>query len=116
MARSWYVAVDLRRTITTWEEFFVCFVQTFSFQDINPEVCNALQIIRDIILKVTPIAYPVDPHVHCSIQSMMAYYNLSGEPEDDDELRNVNIPESEGIHGVPSLDILMELMNQLLRI
>ena len=43
-------------------------------------------MIHDVILKVTPVAYPVDQHAHCSIQSMMTYYNLSGEPEDDDEL------------------------------
>ena len=26
MPRSWYVRVELRRTITTWEELSVCFV------------------------------------------------------------------------------------------
>ena len=71
MPRSWYVATELRRTITTWEELSVYFVQTFSFQDANPEVCNTLQIIHDIVLKVIPIAYLVDPHANCSIQSMM---------------------------------------------
>ena len=86
MLRSWYVAIELHRTITTWEELSVFFMQTFSFQDDNPEVHNALQIIRDIVLKVIPVAYPVDPHAHYSIQSMMTCYNLSREPEDDDEL------------------------------
>ena len=47
---------------------------------------------------------------------MMTCYNLSGEPEDDDKLRNVNIPDSEGSHGVAAPDILMDSMNQLLRI
>ena len=42
MPRSWYVAVVLRRTITTWEELSVCFAYTFSFQDANLEVHNAL--------------------------------------------------------------------------
>ena len=68
MPRSWYVAAELCRTITTWEELLVCFVQTSSFQDANLEVCNALHTIRDIVLKVTPIAYPVDPDANCSIQ------------------------------------------------
>ena len=116
MPRSWYVAVELHRTITTWEELFVCFGPTFSFQDINPKVCNSLQIICDVVLKVTPVTYPVDPHAHCSIQSMMACYNLLGEPKDDDELRNVNILESKGIRGVAALDIPTESMNQPLRI
>ena len=36
---------------------------------------------------------------------MMTCYNLFGEPEDDDELQNVNIPEFEGSQGVVALDI-----------
>ena len=31
MPRSWYVEAKLCRTITTWEELSVLFVQTFSF-------------------------------------------------------------------------------------
>ena len=89
-----------------------CFLQTFNFQDADPEVCNALHLIHDIVLKVTPVAYLVDPHANCSIQSMMMCYDFSEEPEGGDELRNVNIPESEGSRGVISPDILMDSMNQ----
>ena len=85
MPRSWYVATELRRTITTWQELSVRFMQTFNFQDANAEVYNALHIICDIVLKVTPVAYQVDPHANCSVQSMMMSYNLFGEPEDDAE-------------------------------
>ena len=31
MLRSWYVAVELRTTITTCEELSICFTQMFSF-------------------------------------------------------------------------------------
>ena len=47
---------------------------------------------------------------------MMTCYNLSREPEDDDELRNVNILESEGIHDVATPNILTDLMSQPLKI
>ena len=116
MPRSWYVVVELHRTITTWEELSVFFVQTFSFQDENPEVCNALHIIRDVVLKFIPVAYPVDPHANCSIQSMMMCYNLSMEPEDDEDMHNVNILEYEGSRSFIVLDIPTKLMNQPLRI
>ena len=86
MLRSWYVAAELRRSIATWEELSIFFLQTFIFWDANLEVHNALQIIYDVVLKFVSVAYPVDPHAHCSIQSMMTFYNLSREPEDDDEL------------------------------
>ena len=114
--QSWYVAVELHRTITTWEELSVWFVQMFSFQDANPKVCNTLHIIRDIVLKVIPIAYPIDPHANCSIQSMMTCYNLSGKPEDDENLWNVNILEFEGSRGVATLHIPTDSMNHALRI
>ena len=97
MSRSWYISVKLHREITTWEEMTVCFAHTFGFAYANAEVNNALQIIRDVVLKVVLVAYLVDPHVQCHLQSMMECYNISGEPEDDDELRNINISETEGI-------------------
>ena len=77
MPRSWYVVAELCRTITTWEEFSILFAQTLSFQDANPEVHNALQIIYNVVLKFVLVAYRVDPHAHCSMQSMMTCYNLS---------------------------------------
>ena len=39
-----------------------------------------------------------------------------GEPKDDDELQNVNIPNFEGSHDVAAPDIPMDSMIQLLRI
>ena len=68
------------------------------------------------MLKVVPVTYPVDPHAHCSMQSMMTCYNLYREPEDDDELQNVNIPDSEGSHDVAAPDIPMDSMSQSLKI
>ena len=56
------------------------------------------------------MAYPVDTHVNYSMQSMMTCYNLSEEPKDDDELKNVNILESEGSHDVVAPDISMDSM------
>ena len=61
--RSWYVSAELRREITTWEELTVFFTHTFSFVDSNPYFHYALQLIRDVVLKVVSIAYLGDPHV-----------------------------------------------------
>ena len=115
MPRSWYLAVELRRTITIWEELSILFAQNFSFRDANPEVHHALQLICEVVLKVVPPAYPVDPHVHCHMQSLMTCYNLSGEPEDDDDMRNSNILESEGSHNVAAPDIPTDPMSQPLK-
>ena len=74
----------------------VCFTHTFSFTDTNPAIHNALQHIHDVVLKVVPVSYPVDPHKICLIQSMMEFYNVARGPEDGDDMQNINILEIEG--------------------
>ena len=80
--------------MTTWKELTVFFSHTFYFAYTNPDVHNALQLIHDVVLNIVPVAYPMDPYAHCHMQSMMEFYNVSGGPEDDDELHNINIPET----------------------
>ena len=47
----------------------------------------------------------------------MACYNISGEPEDDDDMRNVNIPKSEGSHNIVATpNIPTDPMSQPLKI
>ena len=94
----------------------VFFSHTFSFANANPNVHNALQIIWDVILKVVLVTYPMEPNAHCPMQSMMEYYNVSGEIEDDDELQNINISETEGSRDVTAPDIPTDPMNQPLKI
>ena len=94
----------------------VCFAHTFSFVDANIDVHNALKIIQGVVLKVVPFTYPVDPYTHYHMQSMMECYNVSGGPEDNDELQNINIPELEGSRDVIALDISTDPMNQPLKI
>ena len=50
------------------------------------------------------------------MQSMMECYNLSGEPEDDDEFHNINIPNTEGSRDVAAPDVPMDPMTQPLKI
>ena len=108
--------MELRRDITTWEELTIFFVHTFSFTDANSDINNALQIIRDVVLKVVPVAYPVDPHGQCHMQLIMECYNISCEPEDDDELQNINILETEGSRDVAAPDVPTDPMSQSLNI
>ena len=116
MPRSWYVSTELCREITTWEELTIFFAHTFGFADANAEVSNALHIIWDVVLKVALVAYPMDPHVHCHMQSMMECYNISGEPEDDDELHNINILETKGSWDLTAPNLPTDPMTQPLNI
>ena len=68
-----------------------------------------------MVLKNVPVAYAVDPHVHSHMQPMMECYNVLGEPEDVDELQNINIPETEGSRDVAP-NIPTATMSQPLKI
>ena len=94
----------------------VLFVHTFVFADANAEVNNSLQIIQDVILKVFPVAYPMNPHAHYHIQSMMECYKIFDNLEDDDELHNIKIPETEGIQDVTAPYVPTDPMTQPLKI
>ena len=94
----------------------VCFVKTFHFSYANPDVNNALHIIWDVVLKFVPVAYPIDPHAQCHMQSMMECYNVSGEPEDDNGLQNINISETEGSRDAAAPYLPTDPMNQPLNI
>ena len=50
------------------------------------------------------------------MQSMMVCYNISGEPKDDDDMRNANISEYEGSRNLAALDIPTDPMSQPLKI
>ena len=116
MPRSWYVSVELSREITTWEELTVFFTHTFSFPDTNPVIHSTLQHIRDVVLKVVLVAYPVDPHETCLMQSMMECYIVIGGSDDGDDPWNINIPEKEGSWDVATPNVSTHPMNQLLKI
>ena len=64
-----------------------------------------------MVLKVVPVAYPGNPHVHFHMQLMMECCNVSGRPKDDDELQNINILEIEGSRDVIAPDIPLDPMN-----
>ena len=94
----------------------VCFVQTFCFVDTNPDVNNALHIIWDMVLKVVPVAYPMDLHVQCHMQLIVEFYNMPGEPEDDDELQNINILERGGSRDIVAPNVPSNPMSQSLKL
>ena len=50
------------------------------------------------------------------MQSMMECYNVSGEPEDDDDIQNINILEMKGSRDVAAPYIPIDPMNRPLKI
>ena len=50
------------------------------------------------------------------MQSMIKCFNVTGGPDDGDDPRNINIPETKGIRDFAALDVLTNPMNQPLKI
>ena len=75
----------------TWEELTINFIHTFSFVNDSPFIHSALQDIRDKVLEIvldillTELEWTMTPHM------MMTCYNVSGEPDDKDDPRVVDI-------------------------
>ena len=94
----------------------IFFSHTFSFADVDPMIHSDLQHICDVVLKVVLVAYHVDPHEAPMMQSMMDCYIVIGGHEDEDDLHNINIPESKWIQDImaPKMDI--DKFNQPLKI
>ena len=82
-----------------WETLSIRFTQTFEFTSEHPTVDVSLQVIKENIFEEILV---VDTDFHqCSmtIHNLMQFYNLTGEPDDDEPLE-INIPESEGMSAV----------------
>ena len=94
----------------------ICFSNTFSFADVDPLIHSALQHIHDIVLKVVPVAYPMDPHEAPMMQSMMECYNVIGRPEDEDDPPNINIQETKGSWDIVMPEMMTDKVNKPLKI
>ena len=85
-----------QREITTWEDLTIYFNDTFSFVDVDLVNHSTLWHIHDVILEIILVPFLEESHEIPVMQSMMDCYNITRGPDDGDDLRNINIPESEG--------------------
>ena len=90
--------IELRQGAQYWERITKQFRQTFDFADEQPTVDAALQTIKEKIFVEIPVEEANAHQCNVAIQQWMAFYNLAEDPDDD--LTNINIPESEGTHIV----------------
>ena len=86
----------MRWEIKTWEDLTIGFSHTFNFVNVDPVIHSTLQHIRNVVLEIVPVEFPKGPHEMPVTQLMMECYNVTREPDDEDNPRNINITESEG--------------------
>ena len=97
--RNWYTSVELQREIVEWEYLATIFTHTFEFMSEQPIVDVALQKMKE---KIFEEILAVDTNFHqCNtiVHHWMECYNITRELDDDD-LLEINIPESKGMHAV----------------
>ena len=111
----------MRQETREWEDVAQKFTYTFQFANEKPTVDIALKNIKEKIFTEIPLEivyskiYALHSHqCYETVQHWMTCYNLSGDPDDD--LTNINIPESEGLHEVEGSDISSEQFIKPLKI
>ena len=113
--------MELCQETREWEEVVHKFTYTFQFADEQPTFDIVLKTIKKKIFVEIPleIVYSQACAVHShqcyeTVQHWMVCYNLSGDLDDD--LTNINIPESEGSREVEGSGISSEQFIKLLKI
>lgn len=110
--RNWYIELELRGGTRTWGEMLKDFIGTFIFEDNNPTIDSALQVVKErnwdeegIAIERTKSEW--DEKMDCAL----ACYNLAvdgGDLESEEEdPRHLEIEETKGEHEVqgPELQI-----------
>ena len=97
---NWYLQAELRLITTDWEGMTQNFVTTFLFDSQYPSVDQALQIVRQKVLKeasIPPLEQAKDEWTS-PLQKLQGCYNIN--VDEDDDPRKVNIAETEGQRDV----------------
>jgi hypothetical protein len=99
--KNWYLELEVRRETTDWEELTQNFKVTFSFEDDAPLIDSTLQVIKNNIfssedsIELVPVCSMHRSSV--TVEEVLHCYNVVEEDQEEDEdPRNVKIPETEG--------------------
>lgn len=104
--KNWYTETKLRRGTESWSLLTKGFQLTFGFEFEYPEIEDALGVIRMKLVDDCPLPIINQLDWVAQMENVMECYNFTIDEEEEDP-RNVNIPESEGSHDVqgPTLEI-----------
>ena len=96
---NWYVQLELQQGTSTSEGMVESFLVTFHFEDDNPGIDEALHIIKGNIFAEVPLSPYSMPSWVPIAEGALQCYHVDGNQEDEDP-RDINIPETEGYRGV----------------
>jgi hypothetical protein len=102
--KNWYLELEVHRGTTDWEELTQNFKVTFSFEVESPLVDATLQVIRSNIfmeedqIEIVPACSAHRESV--TVHELLECYNVTEEDQEEEDPRNVQVPETEGEHTV----------------
>ena len=99
IAKNWYAEAKLRQDTVSWDCLVDSFVLTFSTNEVCPALDAAIRLVHTKVLDAQEIV-KYWPDWKAQEAHAVKYYNIA--IDEDDDLRNIGIPESEeycDIHG-----------------
>jgi hypothetical protein len=105
---NWYVDQELRRGTTEWTILQQNFIATFSFEHENPNVDFTLKHIRGLIFidkLELDLMTEYQQQNRWTVKELLSCYHVEEDIPDEEDPRNIQIPEIEGEREVagPSL-------------
>jgi hypothetical protein len=105
---------------TEWEELTQNFKVTFSFEVESPLVDASLQVIRSNIFMEDDHMGMIPQAVHveasATVREMLACYNIIEADQDEEDPRNVQVPETEGERAVEGPELKTDVYVKPLRV
>jgi hypothetical protein len=117
--KNWYLELEMHRETMDWDELTQRFKVTFTFEDESPLVDATLQAIRTRVfseegsMDVVPVC-----SVHrtsMTVHELLECYNVAQEDQDEEDPRNIQIPETEGKRAVEGPELESVVYAQPLR-
>ena len=118
IAKNWYAKAQLRRDTISWDCLVDSFVLTFSTNEVCPALDAAIRLVHTKVLDAQEIV-KYRPDWMTQEAHAVEYYNLA--IDEDDDPRNIGIPESEehcDVHGpaAESLEVTQPLKTRTVNI
>ena len=97
VAKNWYAEVEFFHGTVSWDSLVDSFVLTFSINEVCPTLDAAVRLIHTKVFDDQEIA-EYQPDWKEQEANVVECYNLA--IDEDDDLRNINIPKLEGYYEV----------------
>jgi hypothetical protein len=98
--KNWYLELEMHRETTRWEELIQRFRVTFTFEHESPSIDAVLQAIQSNIFleegTMEVVSVCSAHRANINVHELLECYNVAKEEHDEEDPRNVQVPETKG--------------------